>query len=128
MTIHTLPSPSPVIEIAGRKLTLKFSMVATYYMGVFGVTSSSIRGMGKSPAAVADLFKIFACLVAHNFISDDPTQPTKVPPPEYWAAQCDTPGDLARISEAVLAVVAGEAAKQKLAAANRSPTTPASQG
>lgn len=89
-----LPPAFPIIEIAGRKLVVKFDNLARYRMSVLGIGWAEMRMFKRvestvdmDPGIMALVLKLFACAVAGNFIdSDDPAAQPRIPSPEYWAA------------------------------------------
>lgn len=91
---HTPTAPSfPVIEIEGRKLVLKFDMLAKHRLSEMGISVVDLR-MFKPADRPEDVdarvlsmcIKLFSCFVANNYIDkDDPGAPARIPSPEYWA-------------------------------------------
>ena len=94
METTALPPALPIIEIAGRKLVVKFDNLARYRMSVLGIGWAEMRMFKRvestadmDPGIMALVLKLFACAVAGNFIdAEDPAAAPRIPSPEYWAA------------------------------------------
>ncbi len=84
------PIEFPTIEIGGRTLVLKFSMLAKLQMSKLGVRASDFAMLGNTanpdPTIVSLMVRLFSCAVADNFMdSTRPSAPVEIPTPEYWA-------------------------------------------
>jgi|SRR5215471_7535649 len=96
MTPETTPTAPayPVIEIDGRRLVLKFDMIAKFRLSEMGVGALDLRMFRPAqkpeeidPRVLSLCLKLFSCFVANNFVNrEDPGTPTHIPSPEYWAA------------------------------------------